>query len=175
MPGLHEHCRARTIYPNHRNLKENEVYRRKNRYLCGWNIYHLNDMILELFRYIYYRIAYALSHAKDSWTRFHHVTYAMSYLVLCVYSNILVISMLVRYWMFDIPASNKDTIKYCILYVLIPLAIICFFIWPNDELYMQLDQKYKNEKHRKLKGWLILVYIILSILLPILTMILLWE
>lgn len=138
-------------------------------------IYHLNDMILELFRYIYYRIAHALSHAKDSWTRFHHVTYAMSYLVLCVYSNILVISMLVRYWIFDIPASTKDTIKYCILYVLIPLAIICFFIWPNDELYMQLDQKYKNEKHRKLKGWLILVYIILSILLPILTMILLWE
>ena len=29
-------------------------------------------MILELFRYMYYRIAHALSHAKDSWTRLHH-------------------------------------------------------------------------------------------------------
>ena len=83
--------------------------------------------------------------------------------------------MLVRYWMFDIPASNNDTMKFCILYLLIPLTIICFFIWPKDDLYMQLDQKYKNEKHRKLKGWLILVYIILSILLPIPTIILLWE
>lgn len=128
-----------------------------------------------LFRYMYYRIAHALSHAKDSWTRFHHDSYAMSYLAGSVYSNILVILMLVRYWMFDIPANNKDTIKYCILYVLIPFAIICFCIWPNDELYMKLDQKYKNEKHRKLKGWLILVYIILSILLPIPTIILLWE
>lgn len=129
----------------------------------------------EIIKYVFYRIAHALSHAKDSWTRFHHDTYAMAYLVLSVYSNILVISMLVRYWMFDIPASNKDTMKFYILYLLIPLAIICFLIWPDDELYMQLDQKYKDEKHRKLKEWLIFVYIILSILLPIPTMILLWE
>ncbi len=31
---MHEHCRARTIYPNHRKIKENECLWRNNRYLC---------------------------------------------------------------------------------------------------------------------------------------------
>ena len=171
MPCLYEHCWARTIYPNHRNLKENEVYRRKNRYLCGWKF-----IILMTWYWNF----------SDTSTIELHMLLVMpkilgqDSIMLHTQCHIWYYAYIQIFWwfrcLFDIGyLIFLPAIKYCILYVLIPLAIICFFIWPNDELYMQLDQKYKNEKHRKLKGWLILVYIILSILLPILTMILLWE
>jgi len=31
MPSLHEHCRARTIYPNHRKIREKEKKEKKEK------------------------------------------------------------------------------------------------------------------------------------------------
>jgi hypothetical protein len=119
---------------------------------------------------MYYRIAHALGNAKDSFTRSCRDGNAIGYLVGCLYLNVLVIWMLVGYWIFDIHCNNIDTIKSSILYVLLPLLIISLFLKPDDKAYSQMELKYKDEKHRKLKGWLIIAYIVFSIILPICVM-----
>jgi archaellum biogenesis protein FlaJ (TadC family) len=56
-------------------------------------------------------------------------------------------------------------IKFSITLLWIAVIIISilsiFFI--NKKKYKQLDKKYKNERHSKLKGWLVLLYVIGSV------------
>lgn len=44
----------------------------------------------------------------------------------------------------------------------------------NEKKYIQLEKKYRNEKHKKMKGWLVVVYWIGSWMLSIITAIMLF-
>jgi ABC-type multidrug transport system fused ATPase/permease subunit len=58
-------------------------------------------------------------------------------------------------------------IKYSIEVVCATWFVFCilsFFIL-NEKKYEELAEKYKNEKNSKLKGWLVFLYIISSVIL----------
>ena len=98
-----------------------------------------------IIQYLYYRIAHALLNLNQ-WEKDYYDVHAMTYLSLCIVSNIALITMLSKY--------------------LVAIVIICMIviwrIWPDDKTYELLDQKYKGEKHRVIKGWLVFIYCILS-------------
>jgi hypothetical protein len=58
-------------------------------------------------------------------------------------------------------------VKFEIIFVIIPLYIILYginyFILLTEPKYNELAEKYKDEKHKKLKGWGVLLYLIGSL------------
>ena len=54
------------------------------------------------------------------------------------------------------------------------VAVILSFLFINKKKYKELEEKYKDEKHRKLKGWLIFLYLICSLVLYIIA-VFLWS
>lgn len=133
-------------------------------------------MITELVRYVYYRFAHAVRNCNLMGRQLYDL-YAKLYLMLLLISNILVILSIVLYIGFDI-SSNQiwdvlfDKYKFpwifLILIVVIDLFISCF-VKGDIHFYKQLDKKYKNEKKRVLKGWLIAIYCVLSFALLVMS------
>ncbi len=73
--------------------------------------------------------------------------------------------MLICDWVFNISIHDSYLFysKYLVAIVIICMIVIWRMrIWPDDKTYELLDQKYKGEKHRVIKGWLVFVYCILS-------------
>ncbi len=71
--------------------------------------------------------------------------------------------MLICDWVFNISIHDSYVFysKNLVVIVIIS-AIVASRIWPDDKTYELLDQRYKEEKHRVIKGWLVFVYCILS-------------
>ena len=122
-------------------------------------------IITNIIQYAYYRIVKALNATDDEWTIHFRVSYATGYLCGCLFSNIVIIVAICRYFIFSIPVG--DTIRFSYHYVFLPFVLISLFILPNEKSYERLEQKYKDEQHRSLKGWLVAAYLIFSILSPI--------
>ncbi len=118
--------------------------------------------MIELFRYMYYRIAHALLNLNQ-WEKGYYDIHAMVYLSLCIVSNITLLSMLICEWVFNISIHDSYVFYSNNLVVIVIICVIVAWrIWPDDKTYESLDQRYKEEKHRVIKGWLVFVYCILS-------------
>ena len=118
--------------------------------------------LLNLIQYIYYRIAHALLNLNQ-WERDYYDVHAVTYLTLCIVPNIALITMLICDWVFNISIHDSYVFYSNHLVVIVIIcAIVAWRIWPDDKTYESLDQKYKGEKHRVIKGWLVAIYCFLS-------------
>lgn len=116
----------------------------------------------QLIKYIYYRIAHALLNLNQ-WEKGYYDIHAMVYLSLCIVSNITLLSMLICEWVFNISIHDSYVFYSNNLVVIVIICVIVASrIWPDDKTYELLDQKYKGERHRVLKGWLVFAYCVLS-------------
>ena len=118
--------------------------------------------MINIIKYLYYRIAHALLNLNQ-WEKDYYDVHAMTYLTLCIGFNIILITMLICNWVFNI--SIHDSFVFYsnnLVIIVIICMIVNWRIWPDDKTYELLDQKYKGEKHRVIKGWLVFIYCILS-------------
>ena len=109
----------------------------------------------DLFYYIFYRA----SKFYKSWGENSNYYISGKFLLfLAICANILTLIGLF---------CNILKIRYSIevIYVVcILFSVLSFFIL-NEKKYKELEEKYKNEKNTKIKGWLVITYIIGSIIL----------
>ena len=118
--------------------------------------------LLNSILYIYYRIAHALLNLNQ-WEKGYYDIHAMVYLSLCIVSNITLLSMLICEWVFNISIHDSYVFYSNNLVVIVIICVIVAWrIWPDDKTYESLDQRYKGEKHRVIKGWLVFAYCVLS-------------
>lgn len=116
----------------------------------------------QLIKYVYYRIAHALLNLNQ-WEKGYYDIHAMVYLSLCIVSNITLLSMLICDWVFNISIHDSYVFYSNNLVVIVIICVIVASrIWPDDKTYESLDQRYKGEKHRVIKGWLVFAYCVLS-------------
>ena len=116
----------------------------------------------QLIKYVYYRIAHALLNLNQ-WEKGYYDIHAMVYLSLCIVSNITLLSMLICEWVFNISIHDSYVFYSNNLVVIVIICVIVASrIWPDDKTYESLDQRYKGEKHRVIKGWLVFAYCVLS-------------
>ena len=116
----------------------------------------------QLIKYVYYRIAHALLNLNQ-WEKGYYDVYAMIYLSLCIVSNIALLIMLICNWVFNISIHDSYVFYSSNLVVIVIICmILAWRIWPDDKTYESLDQRYKGEKHRVIKGWLVFAYCVLS-------------
>ena len=108
--------------------------------------------------YIYYRITHAMIHfGWDDRFSFHAA--AMD-VICCLTFNLIFILLVLLYAFFDI--QPLVAIKYCSIPCLIFIILIVDF--SNEEsLYKELEEKYKSEEYRMLKGCLTFMYCVFSI------------
>ena len=112
--------------------------------------------------YTYYRIARLLK-GLNSWANKFYDMYTLAYMTICFFCNLTVLTILILKPLYHI--TNGDVINFYLRYIIIPVCLIFYFWLPDDdngELYKKLEQKYKDDKHPKLKGWLIVIYFISS-------------
>jgi hypothetical protein len=107
-----------------------------------------------LFYYCYYRIAkaYRVLDEKD---------YCM-YGCAVLFSTFSLIILSFLSFIFFLLHKKIDAYLFGIIAVIIT-TLSAFFI--NKKKYAELEEVYKNEKHSKLKGWLVFLYIIASVIL----------
>jgi len=116
----------------------------------------------QLIKYVYYRIAHALLNLNQ-WEKVYYDVHAMIYLSLCIVSNIALLIMLICNWVFNISIHDSYVFYSSNLVVIVIICmILAWRIWPDDKTYESLDQRYKGEKHRVIKGWLVFAYCVLS-------------
>lgn len=116
----------------------------------------------QLIKYVYYRIAHALLNLNQ-WEKGYYDVHAMIYLSLCIVSNIALLIMLICNSVFNISIHDSYVFYSSNLVVIVIICmILAWRIWPDDKTYESLDQRYKGEKHRVIKGWLVFAYCVLS-------------
>ena len=116
----------------------------------------------QLIQYVYYRIAHALLNLNQ-WEKDYYDVHAMTYLSLCIGFNIILLTMLICDWVFNISIHDSYVFYSNNLVVIVIISVIVAWrIWPDDKTYESLDQRYKGERHRVIKGWLVFVYCVLS-------------
>lgn len=116
----------------------------------------------QLIKYVFYRIAHALLNLNQ-WEKGYYDVHAMIYLSLCIVSNIALLIMLICNWVFNISIHDSYVFYSSNLVVIVIICmILAWRIWPDDKTYESLDQRYKGEKHRVIKGWLVFAYCVLS-------------
>ena len=116
----------------------------------------------QLIKYVYYRIAHALLNLNQ-WEKGYYDVHAIIYLSLFIVSNIALLIMLICNWVFNISIHDSYVFYSSNLVVIVIICmILAWRIWPDDKTYESLDQRYKGEKHRVIKGWLVFAYCVLS-------------
>ena len=124
-------------------------------------LFHLNDMIQEFFRYFYYRWAHAM--INFGWSKnysFHCANWNSGIIISNIYTIILILAYLI------IGEMQRDTeLLLAIPSLIIGLLLLNKIFPDNDDerFYKMLDEKYRDEKYRKLKGYLVVLYYILSL------------
>ena len=125
----------------------------------------LDDMMKTLFYYCYYRIAQGYRFCGDGYYldwgyRILFATFAF------IEASIVV------------PISRilgiKSLTKSGFILILIPIILLyvrTFFIPKERKMrkFKQLEERYKNERHKRLKGWLVTIYAIGTLVLFILS------
>ena len=104
-------------------------------------------MILDLFRYIYYRMAHA--YMNFGWSKSFSYHCSNSNVGVCISSNIMTVAYYIAIAI--------------ILITGIPMSKI-FYMRDDDKFYDELNLKYKDEKHRIIKGGLVFLYFLLSVI-----------
>ena len=91
---------------------------------------------------------------------------------MCLIINALLIVFSILYLVLGIHPTCS--FEFFIEYLGIPLVFLTGFILPFDEIgewYKKLDKQYKNERFKALKGWLIVLYMIITFISFIIFMI----
>ena len=118
--------------------------------------------MIGLFKYMFYRIARVVKQFGD-WGEKNYDVYALAYISICLIINALPIVFFILDSTLGIyPACSFE---FFIKYLGVPLIILMGFTLPFDDngvWYKELDKKYKNERFKALKGWLIVIYMIAS-------------
>jgi len=118
-------------------------------------------IILKYFEYCFYKLTNSKLFQKADKKEPHLAPRA--WVTLCQACNILAIIetyIIISNIKFDIKNFKYTWIPICItLY----LANTFFFLTKNK--YKELTIRYKDEKHKKLKGWGVFLYVLLSILM----------
>ena len=122
----------------------------------------------DLYKYTYYRLTHAM--LKNGWRKPTSHDRSFQAVESCVAANILTLSLIILYLFL-----GNLKIELIIGSAVIAL-FMGFFLIDNESyfdgvVYEQLDMKYKDEKNRVLKGYLVFLYIIFSNILFILTVI----
>lgn len=121
---------------------------------------------MEIIKYLFYRVAQFEKNfclwGKNSYLNTND---AASILLSCLCINIVSTSMLVLHWLFEY--TFEQMLEIFLKYIMIPLGVVIFFtpLGNLDELYEKLDLKYKNDKHKDMKGFLVACYFVSSFLL----------
>ena len=106
------------------------------------------------FNYCFYRI----SSAYKAWdnTGFH--IYGIGVVSLCMVGKILaIISVYLSFSDLKLTPTIAGVVSVVVF-------VLNTFIM-NEKKYFQLSERWKNEKYKKLKGWLVFSYIILSVVI----------
>lgn len=112
-----------------------------------------------LFNYCFYRIAKAYKILTP--TDYCDWGYGVIFATLGLYSLTIVT------WVLHFFQHNlNNTIIICVLMPFIVLNFASMFLNHKDK-YIKLENRYKNEKHRKIKGWLVAIYAFGSLVLYI--------
>lgn len=109
---------------------------------------------MKTFFYIYYRIskAYKFFDGED------YCMYGSAVLLLSL--GCIALSLLA--FLFSLLGLTLDlTLVWGVVLIIFVLSII----FTNKRKYLELEEQYKTEKYRRLKGWLVFLYIIASIAL----------
>ena len=124
-------------------------------------MYSKEITMAEIIQYVYYRIA-SISWNASSWGKSIYHGFASAVLGTCIIFNALLLFAVFRYAIWGVYPS--ESIDFFMEKIFIPLIIVyAFFISSKDKkAYKKLESKYKNDKHKELKGWLIAIYCILS-------------
>lgn len=109
-----------------------------------------------LFDYCYYRIAKAYRKVEDK----YYCMYGSFVSFLPIIAIVLVLISLVLYQL------NKKLTSPIIIGVVVILSVVSLF-FDSQNKYDELEQEYKNEKHSKLKGCLVFLWILSPIALYI--------
>lgn len=120
-------------------------------------------MILDLLRYIYYRMAHA--YMNFGWSK--HFSFHCSYsnVGVCIFSNIMSVALIIAYLV--VGNLPRNQVYYIAIPVIVFIAILMskiFYMRDDDKFYDELNLKYKGEKHRVIKGSLVFLYFLLSVI-----------
>ena len=120
-------------------------------------------MILDLFRYIYYRMAHA--YMNFGWSKSFSYHCSNSNVGVCISSNIMTVALIIAYFMVgNLQRNQLYFIAIAIILITgIPMSKI-FYMRDDDKFYDELNLKYKDEKHRIIKGGLVFLYFLLSVI-----------
>jgi len=109
---------------------------------------------MKFFYYCFYRI----SSAYKFWDKTGYYIAGNVITAGCFAGNVLaLISLFLSF-------SERELTKSIILAVLLVSYVLNLFIM-SEKKYLQLSEQWKDEKYKKLKGWLIFSYILLSFVL----------
>lgn len=115
---------------------------------------------MKYFDYIYYRVynTYQKWREQDPWI------YASMLVALMQFLNLLVIYLIV-----DVLINTSTNLKPVIIVLFVVLIGLNFQRYSKVKPYEKLKGLWKDEQQelKKKKGWFIVLYIILSVLLPI--------
>lgn len=120
----------------------------------------------KLIEYVYYRMIsfYERSLFEPVYHPKNHKIHAAGLFALCLFFNILSIAYAIAL-LFRIEESKLFIDYAFVIALILALAISITVSVLYDKKYKTLCKKYKKEKNRSLKGWLIVVYCICSILM----------
>lgn len=133
-------------------------------------------MIIKLIKYVYYRISHVYDrketpvnlwdyeHFKDQ----HDVTGAAITAALLLFNIDTILLMLENHYIIYSDTTSLFRSKW----FSIGFLLLVSWILLRKKSYDQLNEKYKNEKYRVFKGFLVVLYIVLTIVIYILTRVL---
>ena len=113
-------------------------------------------MIKKLFYYCYYRISRGYRSFNDS-----HYLDSGHIVLFCTFIYITVAIVSPIFYIFNVEFTKKVLIWVAIPFIMLS-AWITFFVSEKRkmDLFKRLEKQYKNEAHKKLKGWLVILYIV---------------
>lgn len=106
----------------------------------------------------------AHTYIKCGWSKHFSYHCSNSNVGVCISANIMTVALIIAYLTVgNLPRNQVYYIAIaCILITGIPMSKI-FYIRDDDKFYDDLNLKYKDEKHRIIKGCFVLLYFLLSI------------
>ena len=106
---------------------------------------------MKFFYYCFYRISRAYEKLETDAHLTGNIIVAM-----CFSFNVLALTSV------SLSFAEKGLTIPIIATVIIFFSVLNLFIM-NKKKYLQLSERWQNEKHKKLKGWLVVGYIVLSL------------
>ena len=123
----------------------------------------------EIIQYVYYRVNHLFRRFSGKDKSYCHPN-TIVFLSICLMMNISALAFFTAFVIIGTSCSvvtdfvlNEGGIPWpLVLICIIPKWFFSSFLKDNESFYRRLDNKYKNEKHRRLKGCLIILYTIFT-------------